>query len=82
MQPRTYFYHDHYSLQRSAGLHGSLIVDSTEKEPFAYDEELSIILDDWWHTSMYQQDVGLSSNPFVWVGEPQVLSLVPPSNYS
>lgn len=71
--PGTYFYHGHYGLQRSAGLYGSLIVESAKKEPFAYDGELSIILDDWWHTSTYEQAVGLSSNPFVWVGEPQSL---------
>ena len=72
MQPGTYFYHGHYGLQRTAGLYGSLIVDSAEKEPFAYDGELSIILNDWWHASTYQQALGLSSNPFVWVGDPQV----------
>eukprot|EP00253_Pinus_taeda_P027935 PITA_27935 len=72
-RPGTYFYHGHYGLQRSAGLYGSLIVDSAKTEPFVYDGELSIILDDWWHTSTYQQAVGLSSNPFVWVGEPQSL---------
>lgn len=72
-RPGTYFYHGHYGLQRSAGLYGSLIVDSAKTEPFVYDGELSIILNDWWHTSTYQQAVGLSSNPFVWVGEPQSL---------
>jgi L-ascorbate oxidase len=77
MQPGTYFYHGHYGLQRSAGLYGSLIVDSAKTEPFVYDGELSIILNDWWHTLA----VGLSSNPFVWIGEPHVyiLSLFCPS---
>eukprot|EP00253_Pinus_taeda_P016810 PITA_16810 len=69
----TYFYHGHYGLQRSAGLYGSLIVDSAKTEPFVYDGELSILLDDWWHTNTYQQIVGLLSNPFGWVGEPQSL---------
>eukprot|EP00253_Pinus_taeda_P003257 PITA_03257 len=71
--PGTYFYHGHYGLQRSAGLYGSLIVDSAKPEPFLYDGELSIILNDWWHTTTYQQAVGLSSNPYVWVGDPQSL---------
>ncbi|KAH9320774.1 hypothetical protein KI387_015413 [Taxus chinensis] len=69
----TYFYHGHYGLQRSAGLYGSLIVDPAGKEPFSYDGELSIILNDWWHKSAYEQAIGLSSNPFVWVGEPHSL---------
>eukprot|EP01018_Ginkgo_biloba_P037919 Gb_05992 [translate_table: standard] len=72
-RPGTYFYHGHYGLQRSAGLYGSLIVDSAEKEPFTYDGELSIVLNDWWHTNTYDQAVGLSSIPFVFVGEPQSL---------
>lgn len=72
-RPGTYFYHGHYGLQRSAGLYGSLIVDSAKTEPFTYDGELSIILNDWWHASTYQQAVGLSSNPLVWVGDPQSL---------
>eukprot|EP01018_Ginkgo_biloba_P037911 Gb_05999 [translate_table: standard] len=72
-RPGTYFYHGHYGLQRSAGLYGSLIVDPAGKEPFTYDGELSVVLNDWWHKSTYEQAVGLSSNPFVWVGEPQSL---------
>ncbi|KAH9295255.1 hypothetical protein KI387_038843, partial [Taxus chinensis] len=72
-RPGTYFYHGHYGLQRSAGFYGSLIVDASGKEPFTYHGELSIVLNDWWHKSTYEQAVGLSSNPFVWVGEPQSL---------
>lgn len=72
-RPGTYFYHGHYGLQRSAGLYGSLIVDTKGEEPFKYDGELSIVLNDWWHASTYEQAVGLSSNPFVWVGESQSL---------
>ncbi|CAM6117246.1 unnamed protein product [Calypogeia fissa] len=71
----TYFYHGHYGMQRAAGFYGSLIVDPAPGtvEPFKYDGELSILLNDWWHTSMYNQELGLYSNPFRWVGEPQSL---------
>ncbi|GAV78220.1 Cu-oxidase domain-containing protein/Cu-oxidase_2 domain-containing protein/Cu-oxidase_3 domain-containing protein [Cephalotus follicularis] len=71
----TYFYHGHYGIQRSAGLYGSLIVDVAEgeKEPFHYDGELNHLLSDWWHQSMHEQEVGLSSKPFRWIGEPQSL---------
>lgn len=75
MQAGTYFYHGHLGMQRSAGLYGSLIVDVAEgeKEPFHYDGEFNLLLSDWWHKSVHEQEVGLSSNPFRWIGEPQVL---------
>ncbi|GLJ51146.1 hypothetical protein SUGI_1088680 [Cryptomeria japonica] len=41
------------------------------KEPFTCDGELRIVLNDWGHKSTYEQAVGLSSNPFRWVGEPE-----------
>ncbi|XP_062015600.1 L-ascorbate oxidase-like [Rosa rugosa] len=71
----TYFYHGHYGMQRSAGLYGSLIVDVAkgDKEPFHYDGELNLLLSDWWHESVHHQEVGLSSNPMRWIGEPQSL---------
>lgn len=73
-QAGTYFYHGHYGMQRAAGLYGSLIVDVAEgeKEPFDYDGEFSLLLSDWWHQSVHEQEIGLSSVPFRWIGEPQV----------
>ncbi|KAF2284084.1 hypothetical protein GH714_018891 [Hevea brasiliensis] len=57
------------------GFYGSIRVSlpDGESEPFAYDYDRSIILTDWYHNSTYEQSVGLSSNPFVWVGEPHSL---------
>ncbi|KAJ1381549.1 Multicopper oxidase, type 1 [Sesbania bispinosa] len=74
-RPGTYFYHGHYGMQRAAGLYGSLIVDlpKGQKEPFHYDGEFNLLLSDWWHTSAHEQEVGLSSKPFKWIGEPQSL---------
>ncbi|XP_068652114.1 L-ascorbate oxidase-like [Aristolochia californica] len=74
-RPGTYFYHGHYGMQRSGGLYGSLIVDvaTGETEPFHYDGEINLLLSDWWHKDIYDQMVGLSSNPFRWIGEPQSL---------
>ncbi|KAL3718490.1 hypothetical protein ACJRO7_003598 [Eucalyptus globulus] len=71
----TYFYHGHYGMQRAAGLYGSLIVDVAEgeKEPFDYDGEFSLLLSDWWHQSVQEQEAGLSSVPFRWIGDPQSL---------
>lgn len=61
-------------MQREAGLYGSIRVSlpDGESEPFSYDYDRSIILNDWYHKSTYEQATGLSSIPFVWVQEPQV----------
>lgn len=74
MQAGTYLYHAHYGMQREAGLYGSIRValPTGEAEPFSYDYDRSIILNDWYHKSTYEQAAGLSSIPFVWVGDPQV----------
>eukprot|EP00249_Psilotum_nudum_P002201 c15111_g1_i1 orf=240-1979(-) len=74
-KPGTFFYHGHYGFQRTSGLCGAIIVDLPEgkKEEFEYDGELTIVLNDWWHKSSDEQTIGLSSNPFRWVGEPQSL---------
>ncbi|KAF7815548.1 L-ascorbate oxidase-like [Senna tora] len=71
----TYFYDGHTGLQRTGGLHGSLIVDlpKGKKEPFHYDAEFSLLLSDWWHKSIQEQEVGLTSRveSLRWVWEPQ-----------
>jgi FtsP/CotA-like multicopper oxidase with cupredoxin domain len=78
LQAGTYFYHGHLAMQRAAGLFGSLIVSLPpgKTEPFSYDGDLSVLLSDWYHKSIYQQELGLSSIPFQFVGEPQVGSLL------
>jgi len=79
LQAGTYFYHGHLAMQRAAGLFGSLIVSLPQgkTEPFSYDGgDLSVLLTDWYHKSIYQQELGLSSIPFQFVGEPQVGSLL------
>ncbi|PQQ04902.1 L-ascorbate oxidase [Prunus yedoensis var. nudiflora] len=74
-RPGTYLYHAHYGMQREAGLYGSIRValPDGESEPFSYDYDRSIILNDWYHKSTYEHAVGLSSLKFAWVGEPQSL---------
>lgn len=75
LQPGTYLYHAHYGMQREAGLYGMIRVAPNEPEPFTYDFDRSIILNDWYHQSTYEQAALLSSIPFQWVGEPQVIYL-------
>ena len=62
-------------MQRLAGLYGSLIVEvgEGEKEPFHYDGEFSLLLSDWWHMSSHEQELVISSKPFRWIGDPQVI---------
>ncbi|KAK1632232.1 hypothetical protein QYE76_006547 [Lolium multiflorum] len=71
----TYLYHAHYGMQRVAGLNGMIVVTGPEgvREPFRYDDQHTILLEDWWHKSVYDQATGLSAKPFVFVGEPQSL---------
>ncbi|XP_054805552.1 L-ascorbate oxidase-like [Prosopis cineraria] len=72
-RPGTYLYHAHYGMQREAGLYGMIRVSPRDPEPFTYDYEQSIILNDWYHRSTNEQATGLSSKTFVWVGDPQSL---------
>lgn len=83
-RPGTYFYHGHYGMQRSAGLYGSIHVAVADgvKEPFSYDGERSILLNDWWHKSHLEQSTGLASKPFVWIGEPQSLLIEGRGSYN
>ncbi|XP_047952361.1 L-ascorbate oxidase [Salvia hispanica] len=72
-RPGTYLYHAHYGMQREAGLYGSIrvLLNEGESEPFQYDYDRSIILNDWYHKSTHELSLGLSSIPFAWVNEPQ-----------
>ncbi|KAE9614486.1 hypothetical protein Lal_00012267 [Lupinus albus] len=74
-RPGTYFYHGHYGMQRASGLYGSLIVDlpKGQNESFHYDGEFNLLLSDFYHTNSHEQEVGLSSKPMRWIGEPQTL---------
>lgn len=74
LQPGTYFYHGHFGVQRAAGFYGALIVNLPENktEPYKYDGEHMIIVNDWWHRNVMDQEQGLEGVPFKFVGEPQV----------
>lgn len=61
-----------YGMQREAGVIRMALPDGVA-ESFSYDYDRSIILNDWYHKSTYEQAAGLSSIPFVWVGDHQVL---------
>jgi FtsP/CotA-like multicopper oxidase with cupredoxin domain len=44
--PGTYFYHPHVGVQLDRGLYGVLLVDAKD-EPGRYDQDWTIVLDDW-----------------------------------
>ena len=46
-QSGTYWYHSHSGFQEQTGLHGTLVIEPKEKEPFDYDREYVISLSDW-----------------------------------
>lgn len=77
-QPGTYFYHGHFGSQRAAGFYGALIVDlpAGKHEPYHYDGEHMIIVNDWWHRPIVTQEQGLEAIPFKFVGDPQVRPVI------
>ncbi|NUR86218.1 MAG: multicopper oxidase family protein [Nonomuraea sp.] len=44
--PGTYFYHSHVGMQSDRGLYGPLVV-ADPHEPLDYDQEFTVMLDDW-----------------------------------
>ena len=61
---------------------GMLVVSMPDgvAEPFAYDEERTVLLMDSWHQSVYEQAVGLASDPLDFVsadhGRPRDVKLL------
>lgn len=48
-QAGTYWYHSHTGNQYGDGLRGLFIIEDTEELPFAYDEEVTLSVSDWYH---------------------------------
>ena len=46
-QSGTYWYHSHSGFQEQTGVHGTIMIEPKEKEPYAYDREYDISLSDW-----------------------------------
>ena len=46
-QGGTYWYHSHSAFQEQAGLYGALIIDPIEPEPFVFDRDYVVLLNDW-----------------------------------
>lgn len=53
--PGTYWYHTHVGYQLDRGLYGALIVEP-QRETLAYDQEYTLIFDDWLHDPDHPRD--------------------------
>lgn len=69
----THYWHAHGSLHLADGLSGPIIVHPKDPEPFEYDEERTIYLQDWYIQTSTQQLIGLMNFPFTWIGNPNSL---------
>lgn len=71
----TFWWHAHSGLHKGS-LYGAIIVRAKKPEPFKYDGEHVLLLNDWWHTSQIEQMAGLDERlplPFRWVNNPDSL---------
>jgi FtsP/CotA-like multicopper oxidase with cupredoxin domain len=55
------------------GVTGPIIVHPKEPEPFEYDDERMLFLQDFYIQTSIEQDIGLQNYPFTWVGNPNSL---------
>ncbi len=46
-QSGTYWYHSHSGFQEQTGVHGSIVIEPKEKDPYAYERDYVISLSDW-----------------------------------
>ncbi len=46
-QAGTYWYHSHSAFQEQAGLYGALVIEAAEPEPFSYQRDYVVMLNDW-----------------------------------
>ncbi|OAV96101.1 L-ascorbate oxidase [Puccinia triticina 1-1 BBBD Race 1] len=68
--PGTYIYHAHVGFKLMT-CHGAFIVEDAHKPPFKYDEERVLLFADYYHNLEKQIELGVTSVPFQWLGEPQ-----------
>ena len=46
-QSGTYWYHSHSGMQEQTGLYGALILEPRSREPYSYQREFVVMLNDW-----------------------------------
>lgn len=56
-------------MQEADGVTGPIIIHPKNPPPYEYDEDVVVFLQDFYVQTAEQQQVGLKSFPFVWVGD-------------
>lgn len=59
-EPGTYFWHGHAGMEKMDGFFGPLLVRPRGPEPFQYDEERVLLLDDNYHETASPLTFGLN----------------------
>jgi L-ascorbate oxidase len=70
----TYFYHSHIGFQAMTA-HGLLYVEDAGAPPYLWDEDVPVLLSDFYEKTDDEIESELTATPFVWPGEPDALSL-------
>ncbi|KAJ2990146.1 hypothetical protein NUW58_g3103 [Xylaria curta] len=68
----TYFYHSHVGFQAMTA-HGALYVEDAGTPPYKYDEDVPVVLSDFYQKSDEEIESELTGTPFQWPGEPDSL---------
>ncbi|KAI1816983.1 L-ascorbate oxidase [Poronia punctata] len=68
----TFFYHSHVGFQAMTA-HGLLFVEDAGSPPYQYDEDVPVVLGDFYKRSDKEIESGLTALPFKWTGEPDAL---------
>ncbi|KAG0146407.1 hypothetical protein CROQUDRAFT_671167 [Cronartium quercuum f. sp. fusiforme G11] len=66
----SYMYHAHVGSQLSTA-YGAFIVEDPARPPFDYDDEITLVMSDFYHAVDADIENGLHATPFRWPGEPQ-----------
>ncbi|KAI8631492.1 multicopper oxidase [Xylariaceae sp. FL1651] len=70
----SYFYHSHVGFQ-AVTAHGMLYVEDAGTPPYQWDEDLPMMLGDFYRKTDDVIESGLLATPFVWSGEPDAVIL-------
>jgi L-ascorbate oxidase len=68
----TYFYHSHVGFQ-AISAHGALIVEDCGPPAYHYDDEIILMLGDYYNKTDSQVSASLLADPFKWAGETNAL---------
>jgi L-ascorbate oxidase len=70
----TYFYHSHIGFQASTA-HGLLYVNDAGTPPYQWDEDVPVVLGDFYKKTDDVIESELTGTPFIWPGEPDAVLL-------